>query len=197
MESEPKLPLTDTVLGRLQVKMDELGTAMDTARDAGEDVSPIVKAMRLALPGMIRRMANVDEDLIRHYCLVYSVALEWVANGDNESHSSPEVGERTSDRPLGVGQVDSGGTSDSPVSDGLPEEPDSGVRLETEVQGSVSDERDERSVVVQTVGPRSRASRKHVVAARSEPEGSIPVSVETPEDSIVSDDELTTDRVLS
>ena len=177
---------TDTIYGRLQLATNNFLAGMK--EETGSD-GPVIKSMRMMLPGMLRRMSDVDQNILQAYCLGLSETLLWVANGDNGANQPEEVGERLSSGPVGVREVDSSGEADSTVREGVSEKPNPDSGLETPIHPGIPDERDASEVPVPKVGSR-RSRRKLNVASVGAGSGSTTeVSVETRPDSGVPDGE--------
>lgn len=165
--------------------MNELLVLIDAGSDG--DTPPTVKAMRMALPGMLRRMAAVDENLLSQYCAKFSDDLHWVAYGTNRDNLSEESREGVAGREIGLREIDFGGEINSAIREGLSAESDSSTRHEAPISSNIPNERNVSGSVVPQVGPRRKTGQQHVIAVGTRSGSTTQSSVEARSDSSLSD----------
>lgn len=178
---DPSTSKTDdtTVMGRFDIALHELVSSFSTiaADDNNSESSAGVKAIKLMMPMMLKKLRSADEATVSKLTMTFAERMYWVAKGkkisDDQHVESAGDAERDSvakdaagpdNWSIGVGEVDSVGVSDSPVCDGLSQVEDSSSGHKATVQGGVDGDRDASGESVQKVGSR-RASRKLNVAA--------------------------------
>lgn len=160
-------------MGRFDIKMRELLSGMATVTSDGtEEMTPAIKAIKLLMPTLLKHLRKADEATIAKFSKMFADGMYWVATGkeipsDNDAEpasnverdSIEEISAGTDNGSVGVGEVDSGGVSDSPIFDGLSTVEDSGSGHETEVQGGVDGSWPSGGEIVQEMGSR-RSTRK-------------------------------------
>lgn len=172
-ESDHNISLIDesTVVGRLETSVRRICTLVSSA--GNNEVPPVVKAMNLALPMMMKNLRKISDADLREYCLKFVQELKWVANGDTTGDSTPESGEGILGWPVGVRQVNASGEADRPVLVAVPDEPNPDNGHETPVHAAIPVKRPTRRASVPKVGSRGKNPGLDAGASGDESVGSV------------------------